>query len=159
MDTIQTKQLNGNGFSINGEDIEAFKNKVRGDLITPNSESYDQDRSVWNGLIDKRPALIIRCLSTGDVVDAVNFAREHELLVSIRGGGHNVAGNAVFDGWMAIDLSAMGGIHVDPKALVARVQLGDDWGDLDTETQLRGQVTPGGEVSMPPVAGLTLGGG
>lgn len=141
------------------QEVDQLENQIRGNIITPESNRYDEARSVWNGLIDKRPALIVRCMNTGDVVDAINFARQNNLLVSIRGGGHNVAGNAVCDDGLVIDLSEMKGIHVDPKARTARVQPGADWGDLDKETQLYGLVAPGGQVSMTGVAGLTLGGG
>src|SRR5699024_3683971 len=159
METLQAEQLNGNKQTLNGEDIESFKNKLRGDLISLHSETYEQTRLVWNGLIDKRPALIVRCIGTGDVVEAVNFARENDLLVAVRSGGHNVAGNAVCEAGLVIDCSAMKGIHVDPDERTARVQPGADWGDLDKETQLHGLVTPGGQVSITGVAGLTLGGG
>lgn len=159
METIQAEQLNGKKFTLNGEEFEAFTNQIRGKIITKQDEDYDEARSVWNGLIDKHPALIVRCINTGDVVDTVNFARGNNLLVAVRGGGHNVAGNAVCDNGLVIDLSEMKGIHVDPEARTANVQPGADWGDLDKETQLHGLVTPGGQVSITGVAGLTLGGG
>ncbi len=159
MERITAEQLNGGSQTLSEEEIEEFKNQLRGDLITSQSENYEEARSVWNGLIDKHPALIARCISTGDVVDAINFARENDLLVSVRGGGHNVAGNAVCDKGMVIDCSLMKGIKVDPVARTAHVQPGVDWGDLDKETQLHGLVAPGGQVSMTGVAGLTLGGG
>lgn len=159
MNMIETRTTNNERVKLNQEKIEKFKNQIRGDIITSQNEIYNEARSVWNGLIDKRPALIVRCVNTGDVVDAVNFARENNLLVAVRGGGHNVAGNAVCDEGMVIDLSMMKGIHIDPEARTARVQPGADWGDVDKETQLHGLVTPGGQVSMTGVAGLTLGGG
>jgi FAD/FMN-containing dehydrogenase len=110
-------------------------------------------------MIDRRPALIARCIGAADVIAAVNFAREQELLVAVRGGGHNVAGSAVCDGGLMIDLSLMRGVHVDAKARTARVQGGATWGDVDRETQLFGLATPGGVHSLTGVAGLTLGGG
>lgn len=121
--------------------------------------AYDDARHVWNGLIGRRPALIIRPTGTADVLEAVNFAREHHLLLSVRGGGHNVAGNAVNDGGAVIDLSSMRGVFVDPARRIARVQGGATWGDVDRETQVHGLATTGGQVSTTGVAGLTLHGG
>lgn len=131
----------------------------RGKLIAPDDAGYDEARSVWNGMIDKRPALIARCTGVADVIAAVNYAREHDLLLAVRGGGHNVAGSALCDGGLVIDLSQMRGIRVDPDARVAHVQAGAHWADLDHETQQFGLATPGGMVSTTGVAGLTLGGG
>ncbi len=144
---------------IEAEAIEAFAQRLRGRLLRPGDGGYDGTRRVWNGMIDRRPALIARCSGTADVIDAVNFAREHDLLVSVRGGGHNVAGTAVCDGGLMIDLSPMRGVHVDPKARTARAQGGATWGDLDRETQVFGLATPGGVISTTGIAGLTLGGG
>ncbi|MFF4981319.1 FAD-binding oxidoreductase [Streptomyces sp. NPDC001046] len=120
---------------------------------------YDEARAVWNGLIDRRPAVVARCSGTADVVEAVAAAREHRPVVSIRGGGHQVAGSAVCDDGLVIDLSGMKGVHVDPTARTARAQAGVTWGDLDRETQVHGLITPGGEISATGIAGLTLGGG
>jgi FAD/FMN-containing dehydrogenase len=125
----------------------------------PGNETYEETRQVWNGLIDRRPALIARCTGAADVIDAVNFARDNNLLVSVRGGGHNVAGAAVCDGGIMIDLSLMRGVHVDAQTRTARAQGGVTWGDLDRETQVFGLATPGGVVSTTGIAGLTLGGG
>ena len=122
-------------------------------------DDYNAVRQVWNGLIDRRPALIARCTGTADVIAAVNFGRTHNLLVSVRGGGHNVAGAAICDGGLMIDLSLMKGIHVDSWRRTARAQAGVTWGDLDHETQAFGLATPGGVVSTTGIAGLTLGGG
>jgi FAD/FMN-containing dehydrogenase len=132
---------------------------VRGDVIQPGDAGYDDARAVQNGLIDRRPAVIVRCRGAADVVAAVNLAREQNLLLSVRGGGHNVAGNAVNDGGLVIDLSEMRGVHVDQRAQTARVAGGATWGDVDHETQLFGLATPGGLVSTTGVAGLTLHGG
>jgi FAD/FMN-containing dehydrogenase len=139
--------------------IEELRANFRGELISPESPCYDETRHVRNGLIDRNPALIAQCSGTADVVAAVNFACEHELLVSIRGGGHNVAGSATNDGGIVIDLSAMRGVRVDPTARTVRVQGGATWGDVDRETQLFGLATPGGVVSSTGVGGLTLHGG
>jgi FAD/FMN-containing dehydrogenase len=132
---------------------------LRGKLLRPNDEGYDAARQVWNGMIDKRPALIARCVGAGDVIHSLRFAREQDLVMSIRGGGHNVGGSAVCDDGLMIDLSPMKGIRVDPSAKTARVEPGVLWGELDRETHAFGLATPGGFVSTTGVAGLTLGGG
>jgi len=143
-----------------GDDVlESFAAGFRGALLRAGDEGYDQARAIWNALIDKRPALIARCSGTADVVQAVNFAREHNLLLSVRGGGHNVAGKAICDDGLMIDLSPMKGIHVDAHRRRVRVQPGVSCGDLDHETQLYGLAMPCGIVSMTGLAGLTLGGG
>jgi FAD/FMN-containing dehydrogenase len=131
----------------------------RGRLISAGDADYDIARAVWNGAIDRRPRLIARCIGTTDVVAAVRFARDHNLEIAIRGGGHNVAGTAVCDDGMMIDLSAMRGLRVDPAGRRAWVQGGALWGDVDHETQAHGLATTGGIVSHTGVAGLTLGGG
>jgi FAD/FMN-containing dehydrogenase len=139
--------------------IEEFRGHLRGPLLTADDPDYDEARAVRNGLIDRRPALIVRCSGTADVVACVNFAREHGLLLSVRGGAHNVAGNAVNDGGLVIDLSEMQGVHVDPAARTARAQGGATWGDVDHETQLFGLAVPGGVVSSTGIGGLTIHGG
>jgi FAD/FMN-containing dehydrogenase len=131
----------------------------RGRLISAADADYDIARTVWNGAIDRRPRLIARCIGTADVVAAVRFARDHDLEIAIRGGGHNVAGTAVCDDGIVIDLSAMRGVRVDPAARRAWVQGGALWGDVDHETQVHALATTGGIVSHTGVAGLTLGGG
>ncbi len=141
------------------EQTEQFEAGLHGDLIRPDDADYDDARAVWNGMIDKHPALIARCRGVGDVITAVDFAREHDLLVAVRGGGHNVAGTAVCDDGLVIDLSEMQGVWVDPDAQTAWVQAGATWADVDHETQVFGLATPGGVVSDTGVAGLTLGGG
>jgi FAD/FMN-containing dehydrogenase len=133
--------------------------RFRGRLIGAGHADYDTARAVWNGAIDRRPRLIAQCIGTADVVAAVRFAREHDLEVAIRGGGHNVAGTAVCDDGIVIDLSAMRGVRVDPVGRRAWVQGGALWGDVDGETQAHGLATTGGIVSHTGVAGLTLGGG
>jgi FAD/FMN-containing dehydrogenase len=134
-------------------------NGFRGRLLTADHADYDSVRSVWNGAIVRRPRLIARCVGTADVVAAVRFARERDLEIAIRGGGHNVAGTAVCDDGIVIDLSAMRGVRVDPAARTAWVQGGALWGDVDRETQAHGLATTGGIVSHTGVGGLTLGGG
>jgi FAD/FMN-containing dehydrogenase len=131
----------------------------RGALIRPGDTQYDATRAIWNGAIDRRPGLIARCTGSADVRAAVHFAREHDLLVSVRGGGHNVAGTAVCDGGLVIDLSPMKGLWVDPVGRTARAQPGLLWGEFDRETQAFALAAPGGIVSHTGIAGLTLGGG
>ena len=132
---------------------------LRGDLLTSADPSYDKARKLWNGMFDKRPAAIARCTGTADVISAVRFARSNDLAVSVRGGGHNVAGKALRDGALAIDLASMKGLRVDPKAKTARAQGGVTWGQFDRETLAFDLVTTGGTVSTVGIAGLTLGGG
>ena len=140
--------------------VEELRMGMRGEVLTPASDKYDEVRLIWNGRShDKRPALIARCTGTADVVTAVNFANENKLLVAVRGGGHNVAGTASCNGGIMIDLSLMRGVYVHPEAKTARVQGGATWGDVDRETQVFGLATAGGVVSTTGVAGLTLGGG
>ena len=131
----------------------------RGALIGPGDPQYDAARAVWNGAIDRHPALIARCTGSADVRAAVRFARERDLLVAVRGGGHNVAGSAVCDGGLVIDLSPMKGLWVDPARRTARAQPGLLWGEFDREAQAFGLAAPGGIISHTGIAGLTLGGG
>jgi FAD/FMN-containing dehydrogenase len=139
--------------------VQEFAAAQRGQLLLPDEEGYDEARAVRNGLIDRHPALIAQCAGVVDVIAAVNFAREHDLLLSVRGGGHNVSGAGTNDGGLVIDLSAMRAVWVDPEARTVRVQGGATWGDVDRETQLFGLATPGGAISTTGVGGLTLHGG
>lgn len=139
--------------------IDSLQSGLRGEALTENDEGYDSARAVWNAMIDRRPQLIVRCRGIADVMDAVDFARNHDLPVSIRGGAHNVAGHAVCDGGVMVDLSLMRAVRVDPQARRARVEGGCTWGDVDRETQAFGLATPGGLISDTGVAGLTLAGG
>ena len=127
-------------------------------MLKPGDPGYG-DKPIFNAMHQRHPALIVRCTGTADVVDAVRFARQHGLLVAVRGGGHSVAGHSSCDGGMVLDLTRMRGVEVDPDAGIARVQGGALWGDVDRETQAFGLVVPGGVVSETGVAGLTLGGG
>jgi len=145
--------------SVDQEALDAFVAGVRGQVLRPGDDGYDDACAIWNGLIDRRPALIVRCTGAADVVDCVNFAREQNLLLSVKGGGHNVAGNAVNDGGLVIDLSQMNGVHVDRATRTVRAEGGATWGDCDRETQLFGLAVPGGVVSTTGIAGLTLHGG
>jgi FAD/FMN-containing dehydrogenase len=133
--------------------------QIRGDVVTGRDLGFDEARQVWNAMIDRRPGAVVRCAGSADVVASVRFAREHDLLVSVRGGGHNVAGKAVADGALMVDLSAMRGVHVDPAISTVRVAGGCLWSDVDRETQAFGLATTGGTVSHTGVGGLTLGGG
>ncbi len=151
--------LDGNRTRITTDDIQAFAQSLRGRLITPKSPDYNQARTVWNATVDRRPGLIARCAGEADVIQAVNFGRSRNLLVAVRGGGHNVAGTALCDGGLVIDLSAMRSVHIDPDARTAQVEPGCTLGDLDHDTQIFGLATPVGINSTTGIAGLTLGGG
>jgi FAD/FMN-containing dehydrogenase len=138
---------------------DALRAQIAGSVLSPSDPEYENARRIHNGLIDRRPALVARCHGTADVQAAVRFARARGFEITVRGGGHNVAGNAVCDGGLMIDLSAMRGVHVDPRARRARAQGGATWGDYNRETQLHGLASTGGIVSTTGVGGLTLGGG
>jgi FAD/FMN-containing dehydrogenase len=140
-------------------DLGDLRARFRGALLRPGEEGYDEARRVWNGAIDRRPALIARCAGADDVVEALRFARERDLLVSVKGGGHAVAGHAVCDDGVMIDLSLMKAIHVDPARRTARAAGGVLWAELDRATQAAGLATTGGLISHTGIAGLTLGGG
>jgi len=143
--TVPTRELEISGF--------------RGDVITAEHADYDDARAIWNGMVDRRPRLIARCTGAADVAAAVCFARDHDLEIAVRGGGHNVAGTAVCDEGIVIDLSAMRAVSVDPAERTVHVQGGALWGDVDHETQAHGLATTGGIVSHTGVGGLSLGGG
>ncbi len=145
--------------SVDDAAVEALRGSLGGELLRPGDGGYDEARTIFNGMIDRRPGLIARCTSTGDVAKAVRFGREHGLVVSVRGGGHNVAGNAICDRGLMIDLTPMKGIRVDPGARTARAQGGVTWREFDRETQAFGLATTGGAISSTGIAGLTLGGG
>ena len=139
--------------------IEAFRSTLRGDIVLPSDSDYEETRKLWNGMIDKRPGMIVRCAGVSDVINSVNFARNHKLLLAVRGGGHNVAGKAICDGGIVIDLSRMKGVRVNPASQTARAQPGVLWKEFDCETQAFGLATPGGVISSTGIAGFTLGGG
>ena len=139
--------------------VEGFKSSLRGEMLCPGDEGYDEARKVFNGMVDKKPAIIARCAGVADVINSVNFARTNVLLVSVRGGGHNIPGNSVCDGGMMIDMSRMRSVRVDPVGRTARAEPGVLWAELDHEGQAFGLATTGGTVSDTGIAGLTLGGG
>ena len=139
--------------------VEAFKASLRGVLLRPGDVRYDDTRKIHNGMIDRRPALIACCAGVADVLTGVRFAREHDLLVSVRGGGHGMPGFAVCEGGLMLDLSGMKSVHVDPHHRTVRAEAGVTWGEFDHETQAFGLATTGGVVSSTGIAGLTLGGG
>ena len=145
--------------SMKNDVIEDFKSKLRGTLLQPDDPGYDDARKIWNAMIDRRPAMIVHCAGTADVLCAVAFARDHGLLLAIRGGGHNIAGNAICDGGLVIDLSGMKSVRIDPDARRAYVEAGATLADFDHEAQAFGLATPLGINSTTGVAGLTLGGG
>ena len=155
MTAIQTQQAPPLGTSAFDELGRSF----RGEMLLPASPGYDTARSIWNGAIDRHPACVARCSGVADAVAAVRFAREHDLEIAVRGGGHNVAGTAVCDDGVVVDLSAMRGVRVEPAERTAWVQAGALWADVDHETQAHGLATTGGIVGHTGVAGLTLGGG
>jgi len=157
--TITATMLEGTRTSLHETDVDSLRQNLRGDLIVPGEGKYEEARRVWNGNVDRRPALIVRCLGVADVQHAVNFARTFGLLVSVRGGGHSAPGYGTNDGGLVIDLSLMKGIRVDPDARTVHAQGGALWRDLDHETQAFGLATTGGTVSNTGIVGLTLGGG
>ena len=139
--------------------VDGLAGSLRGRVVTPDAPDYDDIRTIWNAMVDRRPGMIVRCLGTADVLHAVRFARAHRLLISVRGGGHNIAGAALCDGGMVIDLSPMRSVHVDPAARTVTAAGGATLADLDRETQAFGLAVPMGINSTTGVAGLTLGAG
>jgi FAD/FMN-containing dehydrogenase len=156
---IPVIRRDGKQGAIAASDVADLKARLRGELLVPGQSGYEQARKVWNGAFDRRPSVIARCVGAADVIQAVTFARAHNLLVAVRGGGHSLSGQSVCNGGLVIDLSRMRSVRVDPLALVARVEPGVLLGELDRETQFFGLVMPAGTVSDTGAAGLTLGGG
>lgn len=156
---MKIKNLEGVVIDLEQAAFDGFKQRVRGPLLLPGDAAYDEARSLWNAMIDRKPAAILRCLGASDVLTAVQFAHEHNLLISIKGGGHNIGGLAVADDALMLDMSLMRGVWVDAQRRVAHAQAGCLLGDVDRETQLYGLATVLGFVSQTGIAGLTLGGG
>ena len=159
MASLRIHSLTGTDALLETAAVEPLRKRLRGHLVLPTDGGYDEARRVWNGMVDKKPAIIVRCAAAGDVVEAVDFARDHGLLVSVRGGGHNVAGSAVCEGGLMIDLSGMKGIRVDPERRTARAEAGLVLGEFDAATQAFGLATTMGVNSDTGISGLTLGGG
>jgi FAD/FMN-containing dehydrogenase len=155
----ELRTRDGQATTVSDYAITALAAVLRGRLVQPSDADYDDARAVWNGMVDKHPALIVQCAGVADVVTSVNFAKEHDLLVAVRGGGHNAAGNAVCDGGLVIDLSLMKGVRVDPLARTVRAEGGVTIGELDHESQAFGLAVPMGVVTATGIAGLTLAGG
>ena len=151
--------MNGDAATISGDQLTELQTALRGDLLFPESDGYDAARTLWNAMIDRRPALIARCAGAADVIRAVRFAADNELLLAVRGAGHNIAGKGVCEGGFLIDLSSLRSVHVDPQRKIATVDPGATLGDLDDETQVYGLAIPVGINSTTGIAGLTLGGG
>ena len=156
---IAVRTIDGKSASLSPEALGALRGGLRGSLCLPGEAGYDEARTIWNAMIDKRPAAVVRALGANDVIQTVRLAAQHSLVLSVRGGGHNIAGNAVCDGGLMLDLSRMTSVWVDPAARTARVEPGARLADLDKETQAFGLATPVGINSTTGIAGLTLGGG
>ncbi|MGH2362112.1 MAG: FAD-binding oxidoreductase, partial [bacterium] len=139
--------------------IEQLRERVRGEVITAHDDGYEQARKVFNAMIDRRPRVVVRCANAGDVMAAVDFSRENQLDLAVRGGGHSVPGFGTCDDGVVVDLSRMRGVRVDPKARTARAEGGATWGDFNHATHTFGLATTGGVVSTTGIGGLTLGGG
>ncbi len=159
MTTLATMDREGGRMELESKHVDALRASLRGTVLLEGDPAYDDTRSIWNAMIDRRPALIARCIGVSDIVACVNFARTHGIALSMKGGGHNIAGTAVSDGGLMIDLAGMRGVWVDAKNRVAHVQPGCLLGDVDRETQLHGLAALMGFVSMTGATGLTLGGG
>lgn len=149
----------GKHTQISDEEMKKLRSRFKGEVLQKDDTGYEIARKVWNGMIDKQPSVILRCKNEEDIIEAVNFARENHIKVSIRGGGHNVAGNAIIENGAVIDLSEMNQVEVDEENLEAKVEAGATLGDIDKETQKFGLATPLGLVSETGVAGLSLRGG
>ena len=156
---MKGKTMDGREIDLTPELLSGLKARVRGPVLILGDVGYEESRTVWNAMIDRAPALVVRCLGTADVIGCVQFARTHGLILCIKGGGHNIAGLATADGALMIDMSLMRGVWVDPQRKVAHAQAGCLLGDLDRETQVHGLATVLGFVSLTGIAGLTLGGG
>jgi FAD/FMN-containing dehydrogenase len=157
--SIAVKKINGDYVDLPDEKLSAFQSQLHGSLIKPDDPGYNESRTIWNGMIDKRPGLIAKCVGVADTIASVKFARENDLLVSIRGGGHNISGLAVCDGGMMLDMSSMRGVWLNENDNTVHAQCGCTLGNVDRETQVHGKAALLGFVSKTGITGLTLGGG
>ena len=159
MDSLKLKTLESGMTTVDAAEVGALASGLRGKVLDQGTSAYDEARTIWNAMVDRRPGLIVRCAGAADVISAVRFARTHGLLVAVRGGGHNIAGNAVCDDGLLIDLSQMKSVRVDPASQRAWVEPGVTLAELDKETQAFELAVPTGINSTTGVAGMTLGGG
>jgi hypothetical protein len=159
MTTVTARTTEDIEIRLESQTVEDLRAHLRGPLLLPRDPGYDEARTIWNAMIDRWPALIVRCLGVADVVACVHFARERGLALTIKGGGHNISGLAVYDGGLMLDMSLMRGVWVDPATRTAHAQAGCLLGDVDRETQVHGLASVLGFVSNTGIAGLTLGGG
>ncbi|HVP14070.1 MAG TPA: FAD-binding oxidoreductase, partial [Terriglobales bacterium] len=159
MTDITLRTLEGTTTTLSATEVDALRGRLRGALCLPGEPGYEQARAIWNAMIDRKPALVVRAAGAADVIEAVRLARDRGLLLAVRGGGHNIAGNAVCDRGLMIDLSPMKSVRIDPQGRSARVEPGVTLGEFDREAQAFGLATPLGINSTTGVAGLTLGGG
>jgi len=156
---VASQDQTGRGDRAQDRGVETFRTHLRGALLQPGDGGYDDARTIHNGMIDRQPALILRCAGVQTWLTGVRFAREHDLLVSVRAGGHGMPGYAVCEGGLMLDLSGMKGVQVDPEQRTVRAEAGVTWSEFDHETQAFGLATTGGVVGSTGIAGLTLGGG
>ena len=156
---MKAKTMDGREMDLTQDMLDGLKMRLRGQVLVPSDPGYEESRTVWNAMIDRKPAIVTRCLGTADVIECVRFAREHDLLLCIKGGGHNIAGLAAADGALMLDLSLLRGAWVDTERKIVRAQGGCLLGDVDRETQVHGLAAVLGFVSLTGIAGLTLGGG
>jgi FAD/FMN-containing dehydrogenase len=156
---MKAKTVDGAEIDLSPQSLAGLKSRLRGPLLEPLDPGYEDSRTLWNGMIDRRPAMVARCLGVADVIECVRFARENEILLSIKGGGHNIAGLACADGALMLDMSMMRGVWIDAQKRIAHAQAGCTLGDVDRETQVHGKATVLGFISLTGIAGLTLGGG
>jgi FAD/FMN-containing dehydrogenase len=156
---MRARTTDGREIDLKQDSVDALKMRLRGPLLVPGDAGYNESRTVWNAMIDRKPALVVRCLGVADVIASVQFARANHLLLCIKGGGHNIAGLATADGALMLDMSLMRGVWVDMQRRVAHAQAGCVLGDVDRETQVHGLAAVLGFVSATGITGLTLGGG
>ena len=156
---MKVQTISGLEIDLNQDTLNGLKMRLKGSVFVPGDVGYEESRTVWNAMIERKPAMVARCIGIADVIACVQFAREHKLLLCIKGGGHNIAGLATADGALMLDMALMRGVWVDKQRKIAHAQAGCLLGDLDRETQVYGLATVLGFVSMTGIAGLTLGGG